>query len=195
MADIPGLIEGISRERGSASSSQTSATHPPAAARGRIAPSIPARIGKVKAIAEELAHFSEALADKARWLVINKIDLLSAADLEVARDMLQLDRAGVCGECGDRGKARGRRADRQSCSTWKVIDADGKAADEFDPRSEAETLTKKSRARIARPIKCRGFSGAERLQALVQAALVTSCLVLCNNTFVGHAVNDGTAAL
>jgi GTP-binding protein len=32
----------------------------------------------VKAIANELVKFSEDLADKRRWLVINKIDLLSA---------------------------------------------------------------------------------------------------------------------
>jgi len=42
----------------------------------------------VKAIANELGNFSEDLADKPRWLVINKIDLLSSEDLAVAREAL-----------------------------------------------------------------------------------------------------------
>ena len=42
----------------------------------------------VTAIANELGNFSEQLADKPRWLVINKIDLLNADDLAVARDKL-----------------------------------------------------------------------------------------------------------
>ena len=43
---------------------------------------------EVRAIANELAKFSEDLAEKPRWLVINKIDLLSNDDRAVARDML-----------------------------------------------------------------------------------------------------------
>ena len=41
-----------------------------------------------RAIEAELTKFSAALADKPRWLVVNKIDLLAADDLEVAMDML-----------------------------------------------------------------------------------------------------------
>jgi GTP-binding protein len=43
---------------------------------------------EVRAIASELEKFSEELANKPRWLVINKIDLLTPEDLEVAREML-----------------------------------------------------------------------------------------------------------
>jgi len=50
-------------------------------------PSIePAR--EVQAIATELERFSAELADKPRWLVINKTDLLAEDDLAVAREML-----------------------------------------------------------------------------------------------------------
>ncbi len=43
---------------------------------------------EVRAIAKELAKFSEDLANKTRWLVINKIDLLGSDDLPIAREML-----------------------------------------------------------------------------------------------------------
>ena len=43
---------------------------------------------EVRAIAKELEKFSADLADKPRWLVINKIDLLSEEDLAVAKEML-----------------------------------------------------------------------------------------------------------
>ena len=42
----------------------------------------------VQAIAEELAKFSDDLAAKTRWLIINKIDLLSEEDQVVAKEML-----------------------------------------------------------------------------------------------------------
>jgi len=42
----------------------------------------------VRAIAGELAKFSDDLANKPRWLVINKIDLLSEEDQKVAKEML-----------------------------------------------------------------------------------------------------------
>ena len=43
---------------------------------------------EVRAIAKELANFSSELSEKPRWLVINKIDLLSEEDLAVATEML-----------------------------------------------------------------------------------------------------------
>lgn len=43
---------------------------------------------EVRAIALELQKFSEELAQKPRWLVINKTDLLSTEDQIVAREML-----------------------------------------------------------------------------------------------------------
>jgi GTP-binding protein len=45
----------------------------------------------VKAIAKELESFSADLADKPRWLVINKIDLLDESDRAAARDKLIAD--------------------------------------------------------------------------------------------------------
>jgi GTP-binding protein len=42
----------------------------------------------VQAIAEELAKFSDDLAAKTRWLIINKVDLLSEEDQVVAKEML-----------------------------------------------------------------------------------------------------------
>jgi GTP-binding protein len=42
----------------------------------------------VKAIANELGNFSQELAAKPRWLVINKIDLLTAEDLAAVREKL-----------------------------------------------------------------------------------------------------------
>jgi GTP-binding protein len=47
----------------------------------------------VEAIERELEKFSPELADMPRWLVLNKVDLLSGEDLAVARRML-LDQTG-----------------------------------------------------------------------------------------------------
>jgi GTP-binding protein len=41
-----------------------------------------------RSIEKELKKFSTDLAEKPRWLVINKTDLLAPDDLEVAKDML-----------------------------------------------------------------------------------------------------------
>lgn len=45
----------------------------------------------VRAIQQELKKYSESLADKPRWLVINKTDLLAQDDLAIARDRLLAD--------------------------------------------------------------------------------------------------------
>jgi GTP-binding protein len=91
MADIPGLIEGASEGAGLGIQFLKHLQ------RTRlllhlvdIAPIDPdAEPAKeVRAIASELEKFSEELANKPRWLVINKIDLLTPEDLEVAREML-----------------------------------------------------------------------------------------------------------
>jgi GTP-binding protein len=91
MADIPGLIEGAAEGAGLGIQflkhlqrtrlllhvvdiAPLDAGADPAAAFG--------------AIESELEKFSADLADKPRWLVINKVDLLAEDDLEVARDML-----------------------------------------------------------------------------------------------------------
>ena len=91
MADIPGLIEGAAEGAGLGIQFLKHLQ------RTRlllhlvdIAPidpeADPAR--DVQAITAELAKFSPDLAEKPRWLVINKIDLLSEEDLAVARQML-----------------------------------------------------------------------------------------------------------
>ena len=91
MADIPGLIEGAAEGAGLGIQFLKHLQ------RTRlllhlvdIAPidpeADPAR--EVQAITAELAKFSPDLAEKPRWLVINKIDLLSEEDLAVARQML-----------------------------------------------------------------------------------------------------------
>jgi GTP-binding protein len=91
MADIPGLIEGASEGAGLGIQFLKHLQ------RTRlllhlvdIAPIDPATdpADEVKAIAAELVRFSAELAEKPRWLVINKIDLLDEEDLAVAREML-----------------------------------------------------------------------------------------------------------
>lgn len=91
MADIPGLIEGASDGAGLGiqflKHLQRTGLLLHLIDIAPIDPDIePAR--EVKAIAAELAKFSDDLASKPRWLVINKIDLLSHDDQEVAREML-----------------------------------------------------------------------------------------------------------
>ncbi len=91
MADVPGLIEGASEGAGLGIQFLKHLQ------RTRlllhlvdIAPLDPATdpADEVKAIAAELVRFSVELAEKPRWLVINKIDLLDEEDLAVAREML-----------------------------------------------------------------------------------------------------------
>jgi GTP-binding protein len=91
MADIPGLIEGASEGAG------LGIRFLKHLQRTRlllhlvdIAPIDPDAepAQEVRAIAKELEKFSVDLADKPRWLVINKIDLLNEEDLAVAKEML-----------------------------------------------------------------------------------------------------------
>jgi GTP-binding protein len=91
MADIPGLIEGASDGAGLGiqflKHLQRTGLLLHLVDIAPIDPNIePA--DEVQAIAAELAKFSEELAAKTRWLVINKIDLLAPEDLAVAREML-----------------------------------------------------------------------------------------------------------
>jgi GTP-binding protein len=91
MADIPGLIEGASEGAGLGiqflKHLQRTGLLLHLVDIAPIDPTIePA--GEVRAIAEELAKFSSELAQKPRWLVINKTDLLSEEDRKIAREML-----------------------------------------------------------------------------------------------------------
>lgn len=94
MADVPGLIEGASEGAGLGiqflKHLQRTGLLLHVVDIAPIDPNVdPAR--EVAAIAGELRKFSEELAAKPRWLVINKIDLLSDDDRKVARDMLLQD--------------------------------------------------------------------------------------------------------
>jgi GTP-binding protein len=91
MADIPGLIEGAAEGAG------LGIRFLKHLQRTRlllhivdIAPLDPDAdpAAEIRAIAGELAKFSPELAEKPRWLVVNKIDLLDKGDLEVARQAL-----------------------------------------------------------------------------------------------------------
>ena len=91
MADIPGLIEGASEGAGLGiqflKHLQRTRLLLHLVDIAPIDPNVePAK--EVKAIANELGKFSEDLAEKPRWLVINKTDLLTPEDLAVAREML-----------------------------------------------------------------------------------------------------------
>ena len=91
MADIPGLIEGASDGAGLGiqflKHLQRTGLLLHLVDIAPMNPDIdPAH--EVAAIAAELGKFSDELADKPRWLVINKIDLLTEEDQAVAKEML-----------------------------------------------------------------------------------------------------------
>jgi GTP-binding protein len=93
MADIPGLIEGASEGAGLGIQFlrhlQRTGLLLHLVDIAPIDGADPAAV--VKAIAKELESFSADLADKPRWLVINKIDLLDENDRAAARDKLIAD--------------------------------------------------------------------------------------------------------
>lgn len=72
-----------------------------------------------RSIEKELNKYSDELADKPRWLVINKIDLLASDDLEVAQELLlaELDWTGpvflVSAETGAGTEALGQAVMRE----------------------------------------------------------------------------------
>lgn len=90
MADIPGLIEGASEGAGLGIQFlrhlQRTGLLLHVVDIAPIDGSSPA--AAVIAIAKELANFSDELAQKKRWLIINKIDLLAAEELASVRDGL-----------------------------------------------------------------------------------------------------------
>ncbi len=92
MADIPGLIEGASEGAGLGIQFlrhlQRTGLLLHLVDISPMDASDPAE--SVKAIANELVKFSDDLADKPRWLIINKIDLLDAEDQATAtQDLLR----------------------------------------------------------------------------------------------------------
>ena len=99
IADIPGLIEGAAEGAGLGTrflkhlARTRLLLHLVDAAPLEDSPS-PAE--QVRTIERELAAFGQALSDKERWLVLNKIDLLSAETLRQQRDAMvaELDWSG-----------------------------------------------------------------------------------------------------
>jgi len=140
MADIPGLIEGASEGAGLGIQFLKHLQ------RTRlllhlvdIAPIDPAvePAKEVKAITRELINFSEELAEKPRWLVINKIDLLSKEDLVVAREML-LEELDWVGPVFEVSAATGEGTDTLGQAVMQhleLIDEEAHAVDEYDPAS------------------------------------------------------------
>ena len=91
MADIPGLIEGASAGAGLGIQFLRHLQRTKLLLHlVDIAPIDPDAdpAEDVRAIAAELAHYSDDLATKPRWLVINKIDLLDAEQRAAAKDSL-----------------------------------------------------------------------------------------------------------
>lgn len=140
MADIPGLIEGASEGAGLGIQFLKHLQ------RTRlllhlvdIAPIDPAvePAKEVKAISRELVNFSAELAEKPRWLVINKIDLLSDEDLVVAREML-LEELDWVGPVFEVSAATGQGTDTLGQAIMQhleLIDEEAEAVDEYDPAS------------------------------------------------------------
>ena len=91
MADIPGLIEGAAEGAGLGiqflKHLQRTGLLLHLVDIAPIDPNIEPAV-EVQAIARELAKFSTELAEKTRWLVINKIDLLSEEDQAAAKELL-----------------------------------------------------------------------------------------------------------
>ena len=140
MADVPGLIEGASEGAGLGIQFLKHLQ------RTRlllhlvdIAPIDPAAdpAGEVKAIAAELVSFSAELAEKPRWLVINKVDLLDPEDLKIARDML-LDELAWEGPVFEVSAATGQGTEALGQAVMRELEMmnEGDVADEaFDPAS------------------------------------------------------------
>ena len=94
MADVPGLIEGASDGAGLGIQFLKHLQRTGLLLHlVDIAPIDPdnSPADEVRAIANELRNFSTELAEKPRWLVINKIDLLPADELAAARQKLLSD--------------------------------------------------------------------------------------------------------
>ena len=89
----------------------------------------------VKAIEKELVNFSEELAGKTRWLVINKIDLLNAEDLKLARQHLldKLDWSGPVFEVSAATGAGTEALGQAVMQQLELIGAEAEAIGEYDP--------------------------------------------------------------
>jgi GTP-binding protein len=138
MADIPGLIEGASEGAG------LGIRFLKHLQRTRlllhlvdIAPIDPGvdPANEVTAIAGELGKFAAELADKPRWLVINKIDLLSEEDLPGVRDALlaKLDWQGPVFEVSAATGAGTEALGQAVVKALELMRQDAEVAEEYDP--------------------------------------------------------------
>ncbi|MDJ0812380.1 MAG: GTPase ObgE [Woeseiaceae bacterium] len=124
MADIPGLIEGASEGAGLGIQFlrhlQRTGLLLHLVDIAPIDGSNPA--DAVNAIAQELANFSDELAAKPRWLVINKIDLLDAEERAAARKRL-LDELDWQGPVFEVSAATGEGAEQLGHSIMQELEA------------------------------------------------------------------------
>ncbi|MBT8110129.1 MAG: GTPase ObgE [Gammaproteobacteria bacterium] len=140
MADIPGLIEGASEGAGLGiqflKHLQRTRLLLHLVDIAPIDPDVEPAV-EVRAIASELLKFSAELAEKPRWLVINKIDLLSDEDLPVARDML-LEALQWTGPVFEVSAATGAGTEELAQAVMQqleLIGQEAEAVEEFDPAS------------------------------------------------------------
>lgn len=138
MADVPGLIEGASAGAGLGIQFLKHLQ------RTRlllhvvdIAPLDPDvdPAAEVRAIANELGNFSPDLADKPRWLVINKVDLLNAEDLAEARRRLvaELGWDGPVFEVSAATGAGTESLGQAIMQELEELDEEAAAEEDFDP--------------------------------------------------------------
>lgn len=138
MADVPGLIEGASAGAGLGIQFLKHLQ------RTRlllhvvdIAPLDPDvdPAAEVRAIANELGNFSPDLADKPRWLVINKVDLLNAEDLAEARRRLvaELGWDGPVFEVSAATCAGTESLGQAIMQELEELDEEAAAEEDFDP--------------------------------------------------------------
>ncbi|MBT8089100.1 MAG: GTPase ObgE [Gammaproteobacteria bacterium] len=140
MADIPGLIEGASEGAGLGiqflKHLQRTRLLLHLVDIAPIDPDVEPAV-EVRAIASELLKFSAELAEKPRWLVINKIDLLGDEDLPVARDML-LEALQWTGPVFEVSAATGAGTEELAQAVMQqleLIGQEAEAVEEFDPAS------------------------------------------------------------
>jgi len=141
MADIPGLIEGASEGAGLGirflKHLQRTRLLLHVVDIAPIDPEIePAR--EVRAIAAELVNFSTELAEKPRWLVINKIDLLNQEDRASARALLveQLHWEGPVFEVSAATGAGTEALGQAIMQALELLDEEAGEAGEYDPAAD-----------------------------------------------------------
>jgi GTP-binding protein len=137
MADIPGLIEGASDGAGLGIQFlrhlQRTGLLLHVVDIAPIDGSNP--VESAENIVRELANFSEELAEKKRWLVINKVDLLDAEQLVAARDKL-VDHLGWSGPVYEVSAATGQGTDALAKAIMRELESAAEAESDKDPETD-----------------------------------------------------------